>query len=99
MKDKSKQRLFEIMSRLDHNFNINENNIEDANTDVQMVDKLKTPAQKNAYGRINFRDELKDAFDMWFSNLGVANEHKDRINITTTLEDIRDVLVKYGIKT
>jgi hypothetical protein len=98
MNKNSKQRLFEVMGKLDPDFNINEDVPEDANTDVEIVNNLKTPAQKDAYKRINFREEFKDAFEAWFGDLGVANKYKNRINITTTLEDIRDVLNKYGVK-
>ena len=131
MKKDSKQRLFEVMSKLDSSFNINESENpcwdgykqlgmkekngkevpncvsidenddvvpDDASSDVKMAYNLKTPAQKSAYNKINYRDEFKDAFKVWFSDLGVANKYKYRINITTTLNDIRDVLKEFGVK-
>lgn len=99
----NKFRLFEIMNKLDASFDVqsnklDENNPDNASTDVKLISNLKTPSQKNAYNRINHRNELKDAFRAWFSELGVANEYKHRINITTTLSDIRDILNEFGIK-
>ena len=69
MNKNSKQRLFEVMGKLDPDFNVNEDVPEDATTDVKMIDNLKTPAQKDVYKRINYREEFKDAFRVHNSSL------------------------------
>ena len=128
MKKDSKQRLFEVMGRLDSSFKLNESEDscwngyekygmkekdgkevpncvpvneampEDANTDVQMLKNLKSPALADAREKIHNQQEFNHAFEYWFSTLGVANEYKDRINITSTLSNIREVLEKFGVK-
>ncbi|MFW6242942.1 MAG: hypothetical protein ACOC2W_02190 [bacterium] len=129
MKKDSKQRLFEVMGKLNPNFRvlnesedpcwdgyqqygtkekdgnevpncvpINEEMPDDANTDVEMLKNLKTPALDSAREKIHTQQEFDDAFEYWFSTLGVANEYKDRINITTSLSHIREVLEKFGVK-
>lgn len=98
MKD-SKERLFEIMSKIDPDFNLNEAVIpEDPNTDVEMTNNLKSNGLKKAYTRIDNQKEFIQAFDQWFGGLGVADKYKNKINITYTLTQIRSVLEKYGVK-
>ena len=70
---------------------------DDANTDVQMLQNLKTPAQKTAYSRIDNQKEFNDAFEYWFNKLGVSDDYKNKINITSSLAHIRDVMEKRGI--
>ena len=98
MKNDTKQRLFEMMGYVDPEFNVSEAMPEDANTDVQMLKNLKSPALADARQKIHNQQEFNDAFQYWFSTLGVAQEYKDRINITSTINHIRDVLEKYDVK-
>lgn len=98
MKKDSKQRLFEVMGKLDPDFNVNEAVPDDATTDVQMAYNLKTDALKHAYEQIDHQQEFDDAFEAWFSGLGVADKYRHKININATLNHIRDVLQKYGVK-
>ena len=78
--------------------NINEAVPDRANTDVQMLKNLKSPALADARQKIHDQQEFNDAFEYWFSTLGVAKEYKDRININSTLNHIRDVLEKFDVK-
>jgi len=98
MKKNSKQRLFEMMGYVDPEFNINEALPQDANTDVQMLKNLKSPALADAREKIHNQQEFNHAFEYWFSTLGVAKEYKSNINITSTLSNIREVLEKFGVK-
>ena len=98
MKIDSKQRLFEVMGRLDPDFKVDEAVPDDATSDVKMAYNLKTDAQKHAYQSIDHQQEFNDAFQAWFSGLGVADKYKDRININSTLNHVRDVLQKFGVK-
>ena len=94
----SKRRLFEVMGRLDPDFNVNEAVPQDATTDVKMADNLKTDAVRTAYERIDHQKEFNDAFQAWFARLGVADKYKHKININATLNHVRDVLQKYKVK-
>lgn len=127
MKKDYKQRLFEVMGKLDASFlnesenpcwngyeqygtkekdgkevpnciPVNEVMPDDANTDVKMLKNIKSPALDSAREKIHTQQEFNDAFEYWFSTLGVANEYNNRININSTLNHVRDVLQKHGVK-
>jgi hypothetical protein len=89
----NKNRLFEMMGKINNNFNS-----DDISGDVENLTKLRTPAEKTALSRINTQKEFNEAFVFWFNTLGVSGEYKDRINITTSISFIRDYLEKNGIK-
>ncbi len=102
MKKNNKQRLFEVMERINPDFlSAQKNDSEniDISNDVERIKNLTTPAQKKAYSRINSQREFNDAFDAWFNSLGfINNEYKNRINISTSISHITDIMEKNGIK-
>ena len=73
-------------------------NYDGVSGDVRNASRLRTSAQKTALLKVNTQREFNEAFESWFNTLGVGNEYKDRINITTSLSQIRDVMEKRGIK-
>lgn len=81
----------EIMSYVSEN--------EPETADVRQIDKLKPPALKKMQSRINNQREFNDAFTNWFEGLGVSTEEfKNRINITTSISHITDIMKEKGIK-
>lgn len=67
--------------------------------DVEQIEKLKTPALKFMQSKINTQREFNEAFTNWFESLGVSSEkYKNKINITTSISHITDVMKEKGIK-
>lgn len=99
MKD-NKARLFKIMEQL--NPEIKQNHIvgdDEETTDVRMIQNLKTPALVKAQSKVNTQEEFRQAFENWFSELGVANKYKENFNSTTAINHIRDIFKNFNIKT
>lgn len=95
----SKKRLFEVMEKINSDFpKINEKLPDGAGSDVRMIKSLKTPSLKDAYENIDNQEEFNDAFELWFNSLGVGNEHKDKINIASTLRHIEEIMKEKGVK-
>jgi hypothetical protein len=98
MKD-NKARLFKIMEQLNPEIKSNQMFSDDEETtDVRMVQNLKSPALKKAQSKVNTQEEFRQAFENWFSELGVANTHKDVFNSTTALNHIREIFKNFNIK-
>ncbi len=93
MENDSKKLLFEMMEKINPDFSH-----DDVSGDVASAGRLRTAAQKTALSRVNTQREFNEAFESWFTTLGVSGKYKDRINITTSLTHIRDVMEKYGIE-
>ena len=74
-------------------------NDDNVTSDVKNMSNLVSPAQKTAAKKINTQREFNEAFEVWFGSLGFDEDYKkNRINITTSIENIRSVMEKYGIK-
>jgi len=98
MKD-NKARLFKIMEQL--NPEIKQNQIfsdDEETTDVRMIQNLKSPALKKAQSKVNTQEEFRQAFENWFSELGVANNYKENFNSTTAINHIREIFKNFNIK-
>lgn len=89
----SKKRLIEVMEKVNSDFNY-----DDVSGDVKSASRLRTSAQKTALSRVNTQREFNEAFESWFNTLGVSDEYRDKVNITTSLSHMREVMEKKGIK-
>jgi len=101
----NKQRLFEVMGKVNPDFKVNEivdQPVQAQNGDVATLQKVvnANPAIQYADSRINTPQELEDAFGTWLSRTGYGLQKKVRrpLSIPQMLSYVRNAMEKLGYK-
>jgi hypothetical protein len=109
MGDKNKQRLFEVMERLNPDFKVSEiltpqpaptqAGTGTVSPDVANLQKAsqKSPAMQTANSRIDTPQEFEQGFTIWFSTTGF-NPQKKPLSISQAQTSVRRAMEKLGYK-
>jgi len=105
----NKQRLFEVMEKLNPEFKVNEiltpqptpaqAGARTVSSDVTNLQKIsqKSPAMQTANLRIDTPQEFEDGFTIWFTTTGF-NPQKKPLSISQAQTSVRRAMEKLGYK-
>jgi hypothetical protein len=92
-KTETKQKLFEMMERINPEFK----QVDEISSDAALAQKATTPLAQRANSRIDTPQEFQDAFQVWLGTTGF-NPQKKPISIGQAQTLVRNAMINLGFK-